>query len=115
MVLFLHCRPLSFFSFGSHAQKYLVAGAQGILLPQCESKLDVEKLVDAVKFPPVGQRGLAGERWNAWAMARRSDHDDEVSSTSSLSLADCVAESNRNSVVGVLVETHGDWMLWKNC
>jgi 2-keto-3-deoxy-L-rhamnonate aldolase RhmA len=46
-----------------HSQKYLVAGAQGIILPQCESREDAEKIVDAVKFPPLGKRGLAGERW----------------------------------------------------
>jgi 4-hydroxy-2-oxoheptanedioate aldolase len=81
-----------------HAQKFLVAGAQGILLPQCESKADVETAVEAVKFPPVGRRGLAGERWNAWGMA-----EDEDGRT--LSIAECVADANRNTVVGVLVET----------
>lgn len=95
-----------------HAQKYLVAGAQGILLPQCESKENVERVVEAVKFPPLGLRGLAGERWNAWGMAQpqrpSSTHDNnhtQQQSTTFLSIADCVAESNRNSVVGVLVET----------
>ena len=42
-------------------QKYLVGGSQGIILPQCESALDVQRIVDAVKFPPIGRRGLAGE------------------------------------------------------
>jgi HpcH/HpaI aldolase/citrate lyase family len=82
-----------------HAQKYLVAGAQGILLPQCESKEDVERVVDAVKFPPLGLRGLAGERWNAWGMARTTPQSTPIS------IAECVEQSNRNSVVGVLVET----------
>jgi len=35
-----------------HVQKYLVAGAQGILLPQCESRKDVERIVEAVNSPP---------------------------------------------------------------
>lgn len=87
-----------------HAQKYLVAGAQGILLPQCESKEDVEKVVQAVKFPPIGLRGLAGERWNAWGMAQNS-HGMENNNQITVSIADCVKQSNRNSVVGVLVET----------
>jgi 2-keto-3-deoxy-L-rhamnonate aldolase RhmA len=113
--------------YNSHAQKYLVAGAQGILLPQCESKKDVERVVEAVKFPPIGLRGLAGERWNAWGMAQSSRGDDSDVDNSNaaqqskpppsqqqqqqrskpvfLSIADCVIESNRNSVVGVLVET----------
>ena len=83
-----------------HVQKYLVAGAQGILLPQCESREDVERIVDAVKFPPLGQRGLAGERWNAWGLASTSDD----SSTNQLSLSKCVEEANRNSIIGVLIE-----------
>jgi len=92
-----------------HIQKYLVSGAQGVLLPQCESRADVEKLVRAVKFPPLGQRGLAGERWNAWGMATHINNNNTNTNTNtintkSLSLAECVQESNRNSVVGVLIE-----------
>lgn len=83
-----------------HLQKYLVAGAQGIILPQCESADDVQKVVEAVKFPPLGRRGLAGERWNAWGMA---ESDDGTGQT--LSLAECVQDSNDNSIVGVMVET----------
>lgn len=74
-----------------HAQKYLVAGAQGILLPQCESRHDVERIVEAVKFPPVGKRGLAGERWNNWGIDQ--------------TLAEKVEDSNRNSIVGIVVES----------
>ncbi len=81
-----------------HIQKYLVSGAQGILLPQCESRDDVERIVKAVKFPPVGQRGLAGERWNAWGLAIDPD------TSESLSLSKCIETSNRNSVIGVLIE-----------
>lgn len=79
-----------------HAQKYLVAGAQGILLPQCESREEVLRIVEAVKFPPIGKRGLAGERWNNWGLIGEED---------STSLAERVEESNRNSVVGIIVES----------
>lgn len=75
-----------------HAQKYLVAGAQGIILPQCESKSDVERIVEAVKFPPLGKRGLAGERWNSWGLGERS------------TLAERVRVSNENSIVAVIIE-----------
>jgi len=78
-----------------HCQKYLVAGAQGILLPQCERAEDVEQVVAAVKFPPLGKRGLAGERWNAWGLG----------SSVQASLGERVQEANRNSLVGVLVES----------
>lgn len=95
-----------------HVQKYLVAGAQGIILPQCEAREDVERLVDAVKFPPEGRRGLAGERWNAWGLARQQPQEGPVQDCDSssplyerLSLAQCVEEANRNSIVGVVVES----------
>jgi 4-hydroxy-2-oxoheptanedioate aldolase len=77
-----------------HSQKFLVAGAQGIILPQCESRQDAEKIVEAVKFPPIGKRGLAGERWNAWGLGGETT-----------TLAERVEECNHNSVVGVIVES----------
>lgn len=76
-----------------HSQKYLVAGAQGIILPQCECAEDVRKIVAAVKFPPIGKRGLAGERWNAWCLGEGG------------SLADRVTTSNENSIVAVVIES----------
>lgn len=82
-----------------HSQKFLVSGAQGIILPQCECADDVTKIVEAVKFPPIGKRGLAGERWNAWGLGGRSNGEGDVT------LADCVRTSNENSVVGVVVES----------
>jgi len=86
-----------------HIQKYLVSGAQGILLPQCESKEDVERIIEAVKFPPLGKRGLAGERWNAWGLATYPD-DCDPASKNYLPLAKCIESSNNNSIVGVLIE-----------
>lgn len=65
-------------------------------------------MVEAVKFPPIGLRGLAGERWNAWGMARAvttTDQTEQQSATTIKTIAECVEESNQNSVVGVLVET----------
>jgi 2-dehydro-3-deoxyglucarate aldolase len=75
-------------------QKYLVGGSGGIILPQCDSALDVRRVVDGVKFPPLGKRGLAGDRWNAWGMGVPGG-----------SMADRVAASNANSVVGVMIES----------
>ena len=76
-----------------HSQKFLVAGAQGIILPQCESAEDAAKIVEAVKFPPLGRRGLAGERWNSWGLGDGG------------TLGDRVRVANENSVVGVVVES----------
>ena len=81
----------------------MVAGAQGIILPQCVSASDAKRLVEAVKFPPIGRRGLAGERWNAWGMAEVQEGHETPPRT--LSIAECVEQSNNNSIVGVMLET----------
>ena len=83
-----------------HSQKYLVAGAQGIIFPQCECADDANKIVEAVKFPPIGRRGLAGERWNAWGLGGNSNEGGD-----DVTLADCVRTSNENSIVGLVVES----------
>lgn len=83
-----------------HSQKFLVAGAQGIIFPQCECADDVHKIVDAVKFPPIGKRGLAGERWNAWGLGGPNN-----GGGGDATLADCVRTSNNNSIVGIIVES----------
>ena len=72
--------------------KHLISGSQGIILPTCESRAQAEAIVEAVKFPPIGKRGMAGDRWCTWGLSG------EDTST-------CIAESNANSVVGVMIET----------
>lgn len=84
-----------------HVQKYLVSGAQGILLPQCESKEDVKQLVNAVKFPPIGRRGLAGERWNAWGLGNL---DKEKHLQGKNIMGERLKKCNENSIVAVAIE-----------
>jgi len=88
-----------------HSQKYLVAGAQGIILPQCESSDDVRMIVDAVKFPPLGRRGLAGERWNAWGLGKEEEEQQQQEEEEGPPLGRRVQMANDNSVVGVVVES----------
>lgn len=38
--------------------QYLDAGMMGIMMPGLESANDVKMLIDAVKYPPLGKRGL---------------------------------------------------------
>jgi len=38
----------------------LDAGAQGIMVPRVESVEQVKRIVDAVKYPPLGRRGFGG-------------------------------------------------------
>ena len=47
--------------------KYLDAGCVGIMTPMVESAADARRVVEAVKYPPAGRRGLAGVRANDFA------------------------------------------------
>ncbi|RJQ53518.1 MAG: 2,4-dihydroxyhept-2-ene-1,7-dioic acid aldolase [Desulfobacteraceae bacterium] len=42
------------------AKAVLDAGAAGVMVPMVNSKEDAEAAVDAVKYPPLGQRGACG-------------------------------------------------------
>ena len=44
--------------------KYLDAGVLGIMTPMVGGAADARRVVDSVKYPPVGRRGLAGVRAN---------------------------------------------------
>jgi 4-hydroxy-2-oxoheptanedioate aldolase len=43
--------------------RYLDTGIAGIQLPHMRQRADVERAVRAVRFHPLGDRGLAGGRW----------------------------------------------------
>jgi len=83
-----------------HVQKYLVAGACGIIVPQCESASDVEAIVRATKFPPLGKRGLAPERWNAFGLKG----GDVSTSAAAPLIAQRAQESNENFIIGAMIE-----------
>ena len=40
-----------------HIQRYLEAGAQGVLMPLINNGADARAVVDSVKYPPIGKRG----------------------------------------------------------
>jgi len=71
--------------------RYLDTGAQGLLVPWVNSASEAEQAVQAVKYHPMGKRGLAGVR--AADFAQRS------------SLGEYVKEANRETLVVVQVET----------
>ena len=56
---------------GENAQqvmaKYLDAGALGVMIPMVNSAADAQRVVDSVKYPPEGKRGLAGVRANDYS------------------------------------------------
>ncbi|MDE0190432.1 MAG: aldolase/citrate lyase family protein [Gammaproteobacteria bacterium] len=47
--------------------KYLDAGVIGTMTPMVSSAAEAEQVVDSVKYPPMGKRGLAGVRVNDFA------------------------------------------------
>jgi len=71
--------------------RYLDIGALGVLMPQINSKAEVETVIESVKYPPEGRRGLAGVRAANYGLTG--------------SLGAYVKEANRETMVIVQVET----------
>ena len=43
-------------------QRYMDAGAHGVLIPLVNNRADAEKVVNSVKYPPIGKRGAFSGR-----------------------------------------------------
>lgn len=71
--------------------RYLDIGAMGVQMPMINSKAEVEAVMEAVKYPPEGRRGLAAVRAASFGMKGP--------------LGDYVKEANRETMVIVQVET----------
>jgi 4-hydroxy-2-oxoheptanedioate aldolase len=71
--------------------RYLDIGALGVMLPQINSKAEVENVIESVKYPPEGRRGLASVRAANYGITG--------------SLGNYVKEANRETMVIVQVET----------
>jgi 4-hydroxy-2-oxoheptanedioate aldolase len=74
------------------SNRALDAGAAGTLFPRADGTPAVRAAVDGVKYAPVGRRGLAGVRANAYG-TRPLDH--------------YVLEANASTAVVVQIETAG--------
>jgi len=74
-------------------QKFLESGAQGVLIPLVNTGEDAQRVVDAVKYPPVGKRGLAPTRTSQWGLGEGG-------------IAQHVEDANRETFIGVQIETH---------
>lgn len=72
-------------------QKFLDAGSQGVLIPLVNTRSDAQRVVDSVKYPPIGKRGLAGSRAAQWGLAGDT--------------AEYVRAANEETLVAVQVET----------
>ncbi len=71
--------------------RYLDLGAQGIIVPHVETKADAEAAVSAIKYPPQGDRGLAGVRWSKYGTAGP--------------LSDLIKDANDMTMVIALIES----------
>lgn len=74
------------------ASRCLDYGAKGILFPRASGVQSVRAAIESVKFPPEGTRGLAGVR---------------AAKYGTRPLSQFVAESNRETMVVVQIETVG--------
>ena len=72
-------------------QKFLDAGSQGVLMPLINNKSDALSVVDSVKYPPVGKRGLASGRGSAYGIPQ--------------SVEEHVDSSNQETLVAIQIET----------
>jgi 4-hydroxy-2-oxoheptanedioate aldolase len=72
--------------------QYLDAGMTGIMLPGARSADDVRRLVEAVKYPPDGHRGLAAMRANRFLLGAERQEA-------------WVARANRETLVLPQIET----------
>lgn len=72
--------------------QYMDAGIMGVMMPTINTVEDVQTLVDAIKYPPVGSRGLGP--------VRAADY-----MQGSMSQAEYVEFANKNTLVMPQVET----------
>ena len=52
--------------------QYVDAGFMGIMMPELNSPEELAMLVNAIKYPPIGQRGLGSIRANLYHAGERS-------------------------------------------
>ncbi|MDD5082072.1 MAG: aldolase/citrate lyase family protein [Dehalococcoidales bacterium] len=71
--------------------RYLDIGALGVQMPMINSQTEAQSVIDAVKYPPYGKRGLAGVRAANYGLKG--------------SLGDYVAEANRETMIIIQIET----------
>ena len=71
--------------------RYLDTGVMGAQIPQVNSAAEARATVDAVRYPPVGQRGLAGVRAGGYGIG--------------MALGDYVKLANEELILCVQIET----------
>ena len=72
-------------------QKFIDAGSQGVLIPMVNTAEEAQRVVDSVKYPPIGRRGLAGPRAADYGLGEP--------------IADYVRSANEETLVAIQIET----------
>lgn len=73
-------------------QKFLESRALNVMIPLVNTREDAERVVNAVKYPPIGKRGLAASRASDWGFLPGG-------------LAEHVKISNEQTFIVVQIET----------
>ena len=73
-------------------QKFLDSGCPGVLIPLVNTGEEAQRVVDSVKYPPVGKRGLAGSRATEYGLVQGG-------------MVEHVRTSNEETFIAVQVET----------
>jgi len=71
--------------------RYLDIGTMGVMLPQINTRAEAEAVVEAVKYPPQGRRGLAAVRAADYGLTT--------------SLQEYTIKANQETLVAVQIET----------
>jgi len=74
-----------------HILQSLDSGAMGIIIPHCGNKEEAQAAVHALKYPPEGDRGIAGRSWTHWVMSGNST-------------ADYVKKANQETLLVAMIE-----------
>ncbi len=72
-------------------QKFIDAGSQGVLIPMVNTVEQAESVIAAVKYPPIGKRGLAGPRAADYGLGEP--------------IADYVRRANEETLIALQIET----------
>ena len=73
-----------------HIQRYMDAGAAGVMIPLINNAADGKAVVDAVKYPPMGKRGAFAGRNALFGLQ---------------DMAEYIKESNEETFVSLQIET----------
>jgi 4-hydroxy-2-oxoheptanedioate aldolase len=67
-------------------QRYMDAGAAGVMIPLINNRADAEKVVNSIKYPPIGKRGAFGGRGSNFGLQAMAEYVKEANDETFISL-----------------------------